>query len=104
MEQPPFDFTTTNFSPALVAAVEKWLLYKAERRDAYKPTGLQSLITKIQANANQHGEQAVIALINDCMAANYKGIIWDKLNPKNGGGHNGPGTSVSSGKRYGTAV
>ena len=101
VEQPPFDFTTTNFSPALVAAVEKWLLYKAERRDAYKPTGLQSLITKIQTNANQHGEQAVIALINDCMAANYKGIIWDKLKPQNGGVQRGAANHIGSGPAIG---
>ena len=103
IKQPPFDFSTTNFSPALVAAVENWLQYKTERRDEYKPTGLQSLMTQIQKNAAQHGEQAVIDLINECMAQNYKGIIWDKLKNKNGGGKNATRQNVPT-RSYGTAV
>ena len=106
IKQPDFDFTTTNFSPALIQAVESWLQYKTERRDEYKPTGLQSLITQIQKNAAQHGEQAVIDLIGECMAQNYKGIIFDKLKNQNqnGGRHNEPGKSISGGRRYGTTV
>lgn len=104
IKQPDFDFSTTNFSPALIAAVEKWIQYKTERRDEYKPTGLQSLMTQIQKNVDQHGEQAVIDLIGECMAQNYKGIIFDKLKNKNGGGQNVPAKSVPAGKRYGTCV
>ena len=104
IKQPDFDFTTTNFSPALIQAVESWLQYKTERRDEYKPTGLQSLMTQIQKNAAQHGEQAVIDLIGECMAQNYKGIIFDKLKNQNGGRHNEPGKSISGGRRYGTTV
>lgn len=104
IKQPDFDFTTTNFSPALIQAVESWLQYKTERRDEYKPTGLQSLMTQIQKNAAQHGEQAVIDLIGECMAQNYKGIIFDKLKNQNGGRQNEPGKSISGGRRYGTTV
>lgn len=80
-QQPPADFSGTTFSPAMIAKVEKWLQYKTERRDIYQPTGLQSLITKIQNNVNKYGEQAVAELIETCMASNWSGIIFDKLQP-----------------------
>ena len=61
------------------AKVNEWLQYKKERREEYQPTGLQSLITQIQNNVNKHGEAAVMALIGDCMASNYRGITFDRL-------------------------
>lgn len=100
VEQPPFDFSTTNFSPALVATVENWLRYKSERREAYKPTGLQSLMAKIKNEASQYGEQAVMNVITESMAANYQGIVWDKLKNKNGGGQRGTfGSSPAVGRQ-----
>ena len=77
--QPPADYSSTGFSSDMISTIENWLKYKAERRDAYQPTGLQSLITQIKNNVQKHGEQAVISLIQECMAANYKGIIFEKL-------------------------
>ena len=82
-----------DFSPALSAAFSSWLQYKREKRQDYKPTGLQSLVTKVQRAAETYGEQAVIDLIGECMANNWQGIIFDRLergaarNPsgKNGG-------------------
>lgn len=79
IKQPPVDFSDTGFSEFMIIAIEKWLMYKTERREAYKPTGLQSLITQIKNNVNKYGEKAVIALIVECMAANYKGIIFERL-------------------------
>lgn len=91
--QPVADYSNTGFSDQMIEAVEKWLKYKTERRDAYQPTGLQSLITQIKNNVQKHGEAAVVALISECMAANYKGIIFEKLEkaakaqPYHGGGY-----------------
>ena len=77
-EQPPLiDFGS--LSPSMVLEIEKWLQYKKERRESYKPTGLKALITEIQNNVNRYGEQAVIDLMHTCMAANWRGIIFDKL-------------------------
>ena len=67
------------FSPALAEKVQDWLQYKGERREPYKPMGLKSLLSAIRKQARQYGEEAVISLIDQCMAANYRGIIWDKL-------------------------
>lgn len=59
--------------------VESWLKYKIERNEPYKETGFKTLLTRIQNNANEYGEKTMIELIEDSMANNYKGIIFDKL-------------------------
>jgi hypothetical protein len=73
------DFSNHNFSDIAKSKIEEWLTYKKERRENYKPTGLKSLLTQIETNISTYGEQRVIDLISECMAAGYKGIIWDKL-------------------------
>lgn len=71
------DFGT--LSPRMIFAVEKWLQYKKERRESYKPTGLQAMISQIENNVALYGEDAVIGLIAECMASNWRGIIFDRL-------------------------
>ena len=73
---------TPEFGPVLQEAFEDWLKYKRERREAYKPTGLKSLTTQIKNQAAIHGEDVVAALIRQCMASNWKGIIFDRLQGK----------------------
>lgn len=68
-----------NFSSELKAAVQDWLDYKKERREAYKPTGLANLIGQIRNCAEKYGEAAVIEVIRSSMAANYQGIVFDRL-------------------------
>lgn len=65
--------------PTLREAVEKWVTYKNERREEYKPVGLQSLVTQITKAAEEYGEEAMIDVITRSMAANYKGIVFDWL-------------------------
>lgn len=67
------------FSPSLRAAVEDWLAYKRERREAYKPTGLKALLTQISSAASAHGDAAVIGVIRQSMSSGYKGITFDRL-------------------------
>lgn len=67
------------FSPALRAAVEDWLAYKRERREAYKPTGLKALLTQISSAASAHGDAAVIGVIRQSMSSGYKCITFDRL-------------------------
>ena len=75
-------------SPELQAAFDDWLAYKRERREEYKPTGLKSLVTEIRNNADRYGSKAVADLIRECMASNWRGIIFDRLKAqtRNGGG------------------
>ena len=76
-------------SPALQGAFAAWIRYKHEKRQDYKPTGLQSLVTQVQKAAETYGEQAVIDLIGECMANHWQGIIFDRLKsgqaPRRGG-------------------
>lgn len=76
--QPPI-LSETDFGPELQAAFADWLVYKKEKRQGYKPTGLKSLVTQVNNKAAKYGESAVANLIRQCMAANWQGIIWDKL-------------------------
>lgn len=80
---PPTPFSqiiaSYSFSESLMAKTTAWLKYKSERRESYKEQGLKSLLTQIQKNAAKYGEQAVIDLMEQCMAANWAGITWDRL-------------------------
>ena len=60
----------------------EWLEYKQERKELYKETGLKSLLSQIENQIDIYGEKEIINLIDECMANNYKGIIFDKLKNK----------------------
>lgn len=68
--------------PELREAVRAWLSYKTERRQAYKPTGLQALITRVRRKAAAYSPEAVTEAIYDSMANGYQGITWDRLRPE----------------------
>jgi hypothetical protein len=59
--------------------VKQWLAYKSERREAYKPTGLKSLVSQIRNAANTYGDAAVCSLIDTSMSNGYRGILFDRL-------------------------
>lgn len=59
--------------------IEDWLMYKKERKEHYTETGLKSLLTQIENNTKKYGEEKIVNLIDECMANNYKGIIFDRL-------------------------
>lgn len=63
--------------------IEDWLDYKWERKEPYKETGFKSLMTRIEKYTKKFGEEKMIELIDECMASNYKGIIFEKLYKQN---------------------
>ena len=63
------------------AKLTDWLEYKKERKESYKPTGLSAFLSGVKNRLEKHEEADIIALIGECMANNWKGIIWDKLPP-----------------------
>lgn len=67
------------FSGVLLDAFNEWIAYKQEKRQPYKPRGLQSLITQIQRYADQFGDFATANAIMDSMASNYAGIVFDRI-------------------------
>ena len=78
-EKPNEPDLTERFDEPVRSAVQDWLNYKRERREAYKTTGLKSLLTEIENRAKQHGGQAVAEVIRLSMANNWRGIIWDRI-------------------------
>ena len=97
---PSADYSKTTFSAAMIAKVDEWLQYKKERREGYKQIGLQSLVTQIQNNVNLHGEDKVMEVITASMAANYKGIVFDRLKEKKGANSH----EISSGRCNGVST
>lgn len=63
----------------LCAKMEEWVKYKMERNEPYKEQGMKSLLRQVENNALTYGDQAVCNLIDECMASNWKGIIFDRL-------------------------
>lgn len=76
-----------NLSAQLQSKMAEWIAYKAERKEAYKETGLKSLLRRVENNAAAYGDTAVCELIEECMGNNWAGIIFDKLKnrPKKAG-------------------
>jgi len=72
-------FSGRSFSPKMQDKITEWLKYKTEKRDTYKPTGLTAFLSQVENQLKKHTEDDVCALIDECMAANWKGIIWDKI-------------------------
>lgn len=70
-------------SEVLSAKIREWIAYKNAKKETYVEQGMKSLLKKISVQAQEHGDFAVIDLIDLCMANNWKGIIWDKLETVN---------------------
>lgn len=66
------------FEGKLGEKVGEWLSYKSERGQKYKPTGLKGLFNKIQSAAENYGENAVIAAIDNSISNNWQGLFFDK--------------------------
>ena len=73
-------------TPSLREIVKQWVTYKAERKEAYKPTGLQKLVSQIANATEKYGEKSMADVIERSMAANYQGIVFDWLERGNSRG------------------
>lgn len=69
----------SSFSPLMQEVISRWLKYKAERKEKYAPTGLESMLSRIRNEIAKNSEEQVKAVIELSMANNWKGIIWDRL-------------------------
>lgn len=63
----------------LIETLNKWVTYKKEKNQFYKETGFMSLLTQVKNKVNKFGEEAVVEVINNSMANNYDGIIFNSL-------------------------
>ena len=57
----------------------EWLEYKQQRKEKYAEKGLEKLLTQIENNIEKYDEEKMINVINESMANNWKGIIFEKL-------------------------
>lgn len=67
------------FSDLLAEKMAEWITYKTERKEPYKEQGMKSLLRQVENSAAKYGSQAICDLIDECMANNWKGIIFDRL-------------------------
>lgn len=74
-----FLFLNDNNKQLLHKEINKWIKYKQEKKKQYTETGLKSLLTRIENNTKKYGTSVMISLIEDSIANNYQGIIFDKL-------------------------
>ncbi len=74
-----FLFLNDNNKQLLLKEINKWIKYKQEKKKQYTETGLKSLLTRIENNTKKYGTDIIINLIEDSMANNYQGIIFDNL-------------------------
>lgn len=63
------------FTSNIKDAVKNWLEYKKEKKQGYKPKGLQILLNRIKKDYEQYGEQYVLDEIEYSMTSNYSGIF-----------------------------
>lgn len=55
-------------------AITRWLAYKKERGQTYKPTGLKAFITRLGNLSGGNGEVA-LKIVEQSMANNYSGVF-----------------------------
>lgn len=63
-------------------ALDEWLAYKKEKRQSYKPRGLESLKKRLLQMSNGNPEYAKV-IVNYSMANNYSGLFAPKNNSAN---------------------
>jgi predicted phage replisome organizer len=67
------------FDEEIADKLTEWFAYKTARNDSYTEPGMKVLLRKIENSCIQYGVQAVCDLIDESMANNWKGIIFDRL-------------------------
>lgn len=74
------NFYLINNNKILKDKIIEYLEYKEyEKKEIYKEKGMNSLLVQIEKKVKQYGVESVVDLITECMANNWKGIIWEKI-------------------------
>lgn len=78
-----------NSNSLLLECLKDWFEYKDSRKPKSSnhygtEKGIELLLNKVVKNCKQYGAQAVIETINDTIANNYQGIVWDWVQNKKG--------------------
>ena len=68
-----------NLSPELEKGFIKWLEYKEEYKEFYGKYSMIALAETVAKRAETYCVEHVLELIDDCIAAAYKNIVWERL-------------------------
>src|SRR5699024_3648869 len=67
----------------LYECIKEWARYKDDKKpksnNHYTERGIKSLLNKFSEEHSKHGTKAIVDIVNESMANNYQGILWDKL-------------------------
>ena len=74
-----FKFNNIYINNNIYNKIYEWLEYKEQRKEKYTEIGLKKMLTQIDNKISEYDEQTICNLIDECMANNYKGIIFEKL-------------------------
>ena len=77
-----FNYLDISNKERLKNKILEWNQYKIEKKKKYTETGIANLLKQIDKHVKEYGVNAIIELIDECMANNYQGIIFDKLKEK----------------------
>ena len=66
-----FNYLDISNKEKLKEKILEWNEYKIEKKKAYKETGINNLLKQIDKYVKAYGVNAVIDLIDECMASNY---------------------------------
>ena len=75
-------YSEYNLSDILIEKIRELITYKSERKENYAEQGMKSLLRQLENKYLEYGDTAICALIDECMANNWKGIIFDRLKDK----------------------
>jgi ParB-like chromosome segregation protein Spo0J len=67
-----FDELTEGMAPELRSGLSQWLKYKTERREGYKPTGMASLVRRVQQYATKFPTKYVLKAMEESQAGGWK--------------------------------
>lgn len=73
----------------LLDTVKEWMEYKDQKKpkttNQYAEKGMKGFLSKVIAQSEQYGIEAVVQVINDSISNNYQGVTWDRLDSRKGG-------------------
>ncbi len=69
----------SSLSDSLTNKIFEWLDYKKEKKQTYKPKGLQTLLNKVKDIASVYGDDPVCEAIDKAMMSNYSGFFLDNI-------------------------
>lgn len=76
-------------NPDLYSIITDWMEYKDQKKKGQNhydtEKGITTLITKFTKNCNEYGLDAVRHAVEESIANNYQGIVWEKAQQFKGG-------------------